>query len=365
MITIVVGAQYGGEGKGKVTAYLSSLKKFDYICRCGGPNSSHTIVNRKSRYRFRMLPTSVSEPKSRKATILFGAGALIHIPTLFQEMSDWHVDPLQVRIDPLAGIISEDCIASQRADTRYTQIGSTLTGTGYATAQRALRKLRLARDEDALKTMLTDTRETLYRAANNGRNVLVEGHQGAQLSNYHGDYPFTSSRDSTAAAMISELGLGLKWKYDVVLVFKAFQTRNHAGTLRNELSPRDAEILGISETGGGSWGIPDKTRRVGLFDPEVLSIAVKLNTPQRLALTGSDYLFPSMRAQKSEREECPDLTRFITSVEEQVRVPISIVSTGPRTEDAYLRNAKERIEKKGSGSQNTEPDLFSDITIPS
>ncbi|MEQ8964873.1 MAG: adenylosuccinate synthetase [Azospirillaceae bacterium] len=334
MITIVVGGQYGGEGKGKVCAFLARNENFEIVCRCGGINSSHTIVQNDRAYRFRMLPTAVSEARPK---IVFGPGSLLHIPTLLKEMSDWNVHKDDVLIDPLAGIVSEECIKAQRQDSRYQTIGSTLTGTGYATAERAKRRLKLARDYQEISAMLGCTRNFLYRAAEQNKRILLEGHQGALLSNYHGDYPFTSSRDSTAAAMLSEVGLGLRWKYDVVLVIKAFETRNHVGKLRNEIAADKALRMGIKEVGGGSWGIADRARRVGMFDHEVLQTAVQLNTPNRIALTGVDYLFPSMKDATSADVEVADFETFLKSIQGWAGVAVEIVTTGPETASGYYR----------------------------
>ncbi len=336
MITIVVGAQFGGEGKGKISAFLARTGDYPIVCRCGGPNSSHTIKTSKGSYRFRMLPTAVSEVDS---LIVFGAGTLLHIPTLLKEMNDWNVPAERILIDFRAGVIHDESIREQRSDNRYAEIGSTLTGTGYATAERAKRNLTLAKDYSELSHMLADTSTFLFDAAQANQNILVEGHQGAMLSNYHGDYPYCSSRDSTAAAMLSELGLGLGWDFDVVLVVKTFQTRNHRGEVGVEIDPIVASKLGINEFGGGSNGVEDNRRRVGWLDYDVISNAVRLNGPNRLAVTGTDYLFPSMRSAKSVSEESADFGDFMSHMFRHTGVTIDIVSTGPKTGETYSRVA--------------------------
>lgn len=335
MITVIVGAQYGGEGKGKIAAFLGTNVRYDVVCRCGGVNSSHTVVKNGESYKFRMLPTTVSTGTDAK--IVFGAGSLIHIDTLLCEMNEWNISSDQVLIDKNAGIVSEECVQMQRKDPRYEQIGSTLTGTGYATAERSLRRLKLAKDYHILESMIDDASEYLYRTLSDNGNVLVEGHQGAMLSNYHGDYPYTSSRDSVASAMLSELGIGLAWPVFVVLVFRAFEVRNHKGRLNNEIRKSHARKLGVIEFGGGSWGIPDRERRVGFFDPSVLQHAVRINTPSMLAITGADHLSPKMYAATDCNVESQSIREFLKTVESLSSVQVGIVSTGPETKHAYFR----------------------------
>ncbi|MBN9360734.1 MULTISPECIES: adenylosuccinate synthetase [unclassified Devosia] len=353
MITIVVGAQYGGEGKGKVCAYLSYAQHFDIACRCGGPNSSHSVLHGGQLFKLRMMPAAAVH--NRNIDVFFGAGTLLHVPTLLQEMA-----LLQFRgrllVDPKAGVINEDIVAEQRRDDRYAAIGSTLTGTGLASALRAQRKLPLAADTDTLRPFLGDVSAELWRSLAR-RNILVEGHQGFGLSNYHGDYPYTSSRDSTASAMLSELGIGPPGRnlLRVVLAVKAFPTRNHAGSLSEELNAQDADALGIAEFGGGAWGIPDRRRRVGLFDMDLFSRAIMANAPSEIALTGADYIDHTLRGTHSARRSEP-LEEFIARLEQVSGVRVRYVSTGPDTTSMFERRRSHQPSKRSTPG---EPDLFS------
>lgn len=326
MITIVVGAQYGGEGKGKVCSYLGSVRRYKLVCRTGGVNSSHSVHFSGQIHRLRMMPASAVVQRS---CYVFGAGTLLDLDILFSEAERLGVSDEQILIDPRAGIITADIVAEQRTDSRYELIGSTLTGTGYGSARRCRRELLLACDVPRLKPFLTDVVSLLFDAALASDDILVEGHQGAGLSNYHGDYPFASSRDCIAAALMSELGLGTRWRPEVVLAVKVFPTRNHAGRLPGELSPEEAVDIGVVERGGGSPGIPDRRRRVGAFDIEDVRRAIMLNTPDYIALTGLDYLFPEIR-NASRVDELPlHVRRYLNDLEEQMQVPIGFVSTGP------------------------------------
>lgn len=335
MITLVIGGQYGGEGKGKVSAFLASQEKFSVVCRTGGVNSKHTAIKNGKAYDLRQIPTAATT--DFKGRIVYGAGSLIHIPSLKEEMNSLDVSKSQILIDTQTGVLTDENISSQRADERYKNLGSTMTGTGHATAQRALRKLSLARNFKELESMLGDVPKFLHEQIQSGNSVLVEGHQSSGLSNYHGDYPYTSNRDSTAAALLSELGVGPRQDFRIVLVIKAFPTRNHNGKLPNEMSTGEADALGIKEYGGGSWGIENNRRRVARIDLEDVRRAVYLNTPTEIAITGIDYLDPSSKGSTNWESLSEEAQALIDEIEKTSGVPVSIISTGPETESTIYR----------------------------
>ncbi len=345
MITIVVGAQYGGEGKGKVSAFLASAQRFDIACRCGGPNSSHTAVHKGREFKLRMMPTAaIVDPW---VSVVFAAGTLLHVPTLFDEIRLIGFRG-NLLISPYAGIITDETVAKQRSDNRYEAIGSTLTGTGYAAADRCLRKLPLAREFSELSPYLFDVHEFLFASIKNSRNILIEGHQGFGLSNYHGDYPYVSSRDSTAAAMLSELGVGpLQKTIQVVLVAKIFPTRNHRGALGEELTEEEASAMGIREYGGGSWGIPNRRRRVGIFDFELVRRAAAANSATCIALTGADYLDKALAGQQIATQN-EHLDQFVCALEKTISpTPVRFVSTGRDTSHMFeLKPASSKKPKR-------------------
>lgn len=355
MITLVVGAQYGGEGKGKISAFLAWRHRFDVACRCGGPNSSHTVVHNGREFRLRMMPAAAVI--RRDIDVYFGAGTLIHWPTLEAEMAETDFKG-RLLIDPNAGVVTQEIVDEQRQDDRYGAIGSTLTGTGYAASLRSLRKLELAKDFSELKEYTHSSVSTQLRSdILEKRSVLVEGHQGYGLSNYHGDYPFTSSRDSTASEMLSELGLGPNQeKMRIVLATKIFPTRNHAGHLGDELCEADADALGIKEYGGGAWGIPNRRRRVSTFDTDLVVRAAFANSATEIALTGADYLDRNLRGRRKLIESEP-LEDFLFSLSKAPLPPVRLISTSPSVTDVIeIANQKTvRIPKPG---RDNSGDLF-------
>lgn len=335
MITLIIGGQYGGEGKGKVAAFLSKQERFSIVCRTGGVNSKHTVIENAKQYDLRLIPSACVSGFWER--VVYGAGSLIHVPTLFKEMKEVRVSKSSVLIDRQTGVLTERHTKEQRADKRYVEIGSTLTGTGYATAQRALRKLSLAEEFSELSSMIGDTVAAFHDTMSQNRHILVEGHQSAGLSNYHGDYPYVSNRDSTAAALLSELGIGPRYPLRIVLVIKAFPTRNHNGRLPNEVNIEEVDALGIREYGGGSWGIENNRRRVGRIELKDIKRAVHLNTPTEIALTGADYLDPKSKRSTSWNDLSSTARVFIDEIEKVAGIPVSLVSTGPETDSMIYR----------------------------
>jgi len=346
-MTIVVGGQYGGEGKGKVCAYLAATRRYGAVCRLGGPNSSHTVCRAGRLYRLRQLPVAciVRHPKR----VFLGAGALIHVPTLLEELAITSLDPRSLLIDRQAGVISGRHVGRQQRDVRYQRIGSTLTGTGYASADRCLRRLRLARETPALRSFLGDVSCELAALLAAGEDVLVEGRQGFRLSNFHGDYPYCTSQDTTASAALAELGVGPRVGLQIILVVKVFPTRNHGGVLPGEMAMADADRLGIVEYGGGSFGVGDRRRRVGRSDLRELQHAVWANTPTEIALTGVDYLDVTTRGAR-DQEGLPSIVlEYIQQMEHVLGVPVRFVSTGPETDQMIDLEVSAPSRKLGLG----------------
>src|SRR5258707_731924 len=135
-LAAVVGGQFGGEGKGAITAYLVVQDKVEILIKTGGPNSAHTFGKNGQIMRVRMVPCGANFGPS---TIVYPAGCLIHLETLFFEIRELNYTG-QILIDPRAGIVENSHIEEQRQDSFYHHAGSTLTGTGAATAARSRRR---------------------------------------------------------------------------------------------------------------------------------------------------------------------------------------------------------------------------------
>lgn len=327
-VTIIIGGQYGGEGKGKITSYIALKDKPKIVVRGSGPNAGHTVCHLNTDYRFRILPSAAF---IKDVELALGPGTLINKNILFDEINHFNcID--RIFIDGQAGIISHDHINQQKIDNRYELLGTTYQGTGIASSDRCLRKLKLANSCQDLKPYIDDVPQRLYNYLKNGYNVLLEGSQSYGLSNYHGDYPYTTSRDTTAAALCSETGVGIKHVTDIILVIKAFPTRNHAGLLPNEMPTENADGMGFVQ-----YSTEGIRRRVGLFDINIVRKAVIVNSATSIALTCVDFIDPSVRGCKCFDELSSNVKKLVRLIEEELKIPVVLISTGKKTLDIIDR----------------------------
>jgi adenylosuccinate synthase len=338
---VVVGGQFGGEGKGKISAFITRREEIDICIRCGGPNSGHTFVREDgSTVLLRQLPTGYIRPKTR---LLIPAGALVDLDVLKYELDSLGITPRRVGVDRNAMIIEHgDRERESRLHLR-DRLSSTLCGVGSAVARRALRgadvKLagQFAHDVTWLADLITDVSEEANVALDRGKKVLVEGTQGFGLSLYHSDsYPKATSRDTTAAAFLSEVGLSPLLVTEIILVLRTFPIRvsgEQAGPMRDEIS---WEILqkesGYAHPIHEMTTVSKKLRRVGRFDWELAEKAVAVNRPTQLAVNGLDYLNASNRgAQLGElTSEAKD---FVSSLEKRTGATCNILGVGPSLDE--------------------------------
>ena len=329
-VSIIVGGQYGGEGKGKVTSYLSLLEKPPIVARAGGPNSGHTVYYNRRKYRLRLVPSGVICNTSR---LLLGAGTLIDPKILQKEINDWKIQD-RIGVDPRAGVIEPTHI-EQELNNEYlrNEIGSTCSGTGVANSDRALRTLKLAKDIGGLKPLLTDVSIEINQAADSGLDILIEGTQGFGLSLYHGSYPYVTSYDTTASSIAASLGLGPKKIDEIIVVIRTFPIRVAAGPLENELSQSKMRELGIIEYGT----VTGRLRRVGKFNMKLVKRSVVINSATQIALTGIDYLNNKARGIKKYDQLPQDVKAFMSNIENETNTPVTLISTGPETESMVDR----------------------------
>jgi adenylosuccinate synthase len=320
--TVTVGGFYGDEGKGKILAYLSIKDSPNLAVRGGvGANAGHTFVRDRIQYKVRMLPSAILN-KSTK--LLIGAGVLLTPRILFEEIEKYSTVN-RTMVDEQCGIIEESHIRQDVESEHLRQtVGTTGTGTGPANSDRALRRLKLARDIPDLKPYLNDISQTVNDAIDQNYGVLVEGTQGTYLSLYHGGYPYVTSKDVTASGICSDVGIGPKKVDHVLVVFKSFVTRVGAGPLQNELSSKETIERGWTEYGS----VTGRLRRSSLFNMDLAKRSVKINSATELAVTKMDILFPSC-AGKREFSKLPDEAKFfIQEIEGETGAPVVLIGTG-------------------------------------
>ena len=295
-VSIVIGGQYGSEGKGKVAYYWAKKEKAAAVVRVGGSNSGHTVYdeNRK-KYVFRMLPT---------ACILDGmvsilpSGAYIDVPVLLQEINLARVPYEGIKIDPNAVIIKEEYKMQETKMKLGEKIGSTMSGTGAAVMERIKRDIvspiLMAKDVKELQPFLVDTKKYMRQLINDGKNIVIEGTQGYGLSNYHSKvYPFATSRDTTAAGFLAETGMSPLDVNHIVMTIRAFPIRvaGASGPLENEIDWETVSRESGSETYFEEMTtVTHKVRRVARFTPEIVREAISVNKPDVIVMNHLDYL---------------------------------------------------------------------------
>ena len=309
-ITIVVGGQYGGEGKGKVAHFLAKNNNINITVRVGGSNSGHTVINEKNETLIlRQLPTPSILPNSIS---VLSAGSYIDIDVLMKEITLTGISNEQLRIDKNAMIITKEDKENESCSTLRKDISSTLSGTGACVKRRINREntTKLAKDFEILKPYISDTKEYLYQELQNGKNILIEGTHGFGLSLLHSqNYPFTTSRDTTAAGFLSEVGLSPLAVNEIVLVIRTFPIRveGNSGKLENEISwsalQRVPELSSVTK----------KERRIAEFDSRIVREAIISNNPTKIVLNHLDYISDK------------DQEGFVRNIEKEIKAKIHLV----------------------------------------
>ncbi|HEX5519271.1 MAG TPA: adenylosuccinate synthetase [Candidatus Nitrosocosmicus sp.] len=330
---VTIGGFYGDEGKGKIIAYLAINDNYSVAARGGvGPNAGHTFVQNNKEYKVRMLPSAVI---NKNTQLLIGAGVLVEPNILIKEVNEFNaVD--RTFVDFQCGIIEQDHQDRDRKDDHLKSIiGTTGTGTGPANADRSLRKLRLAKDIPDIALYLEDVSNSINYSIDNKENVLIEGTQGTFLSLYHGMYPFVTSKDVTASAICSDVGVGPKKIDDVLIVFKSYITRVGEGPLAKEIDAEEAKEKNWLEFGS----VTGRQRRAAPFDISLAKKSIQINSANQIALTKLDIIFPQCKGIRDYSKLANDAKKFIETIESETGIPVTIIGTGSEIDDTIDRRS--------------------------
>jgi adenylosuccinate synthase len=331
--TVVVGAQWGDEGKGKITDVLS--RTADVVVRYqGGNNAGHTIVVDDEKFALTLIPSGVLYPN---VTPVIANGCVVDPGVLLDEMDTLAargVDPSRLRLSANAHLIMPYHRKLDAVMERYLgrqQIGTTKRGIGPAAMDKYARqgirvqdlfdpKIFRAKLEAALKDRnriltkvynqlpmdagpiaeeylgyadrlhphVADTSLLVWEAIRAGRNVLFEGAQGTLLDIDHGSYPFVTSSSPTAGGACAGAGIGPTMIDSVLGVAKAYISRVGGGPFPTELDNPVGEAM--VDIGGEFGTVTGRRRRCGWLDGVVLRYAVRVNGITELALTKLDVL---------------------------------------------------------------------------
>jgi adenylosuccinate synthase len=349
--TVIVGAQWGDEGKGKIVDLLA--RDSDLVCRYqGGPNAGHTIVRDGETFKLHHVPSGILYPGK---VCVVGAGCVVDPGLLVRELDgleDRGIATDGVRVSGNAHLIMPWHVALDSASERRLgrlQIGTTRRGIGPAYADKAARigirvqdvldsKILREKFETALaeknvllerihaveplaveelaermesyaarlRPYVADTSLLVDRALRKGRRVLLEGAQGTLLDLDHGTYPFVTSSNPIAGAAATGVGIGPTRIDDVLGVAKAYVTRVGEGPFPTEIEGPDG--VRVRELGAEYGTTTGRERRCGWLDLVGLRFAVRVNGLTALALTKLDVLSAFARIPICTRYRLPDGT---------------------------------------------------------
>jgi len=336
--TILVGAQWGDEGKGRVADWLAA--ESDIVARyAGGDNAGHTVVVGEKIYKLHLIPSGILHGQ---VVCVLGNGMVVNPVNLVREIDELEragvpVTPERLIISTRAHIITPAHVALDAASEKARgkeAIGTTLRGIGPAyldkTGRQGLRAGEMIDVEtyadqliqrieaanvviaaqgmeplqpqqateayiDAaqrLRPFLRDTTLYLNARLKEGATILCEGAQGTMLDVDHGDYPFVTSSSPTSGGALIGLGIGPRWVNRVVGVAKCFSTRVGSGPMPTELEGDLGDRL--RGTGANFWDefgtTTGRPRRCGWFDGPVVRYAALVNGFTEMVITKLDVL---------------------------------------------------------------------------
>jgi len=330
---VLLGAQWGDEGKGKATDLLGD--RVDYVVRYqGGNNAGHTVVIGDQKYALHLLPSGILSPN---VIPVIGNGVVIDPAVLFTEikgLNERGIDTSKLKISTNAHLITPYHRTIDKVSERFlgkSKIGTTGRGIGPAYADKINRigirvqdlfdpsilrqKIEAALHDknqilikvfnrkgitvdevldeylgyaQILKPYVVDTALLLDQALKNGKNVLLEGSQGTLLDVDHGTYPFVTSSNPTAGGASTGSGIGPTKITRVIGILKAYTTRVGSGPFPTELFDADGDAL--RKIGGEVGVTTGRNRRCGWFDAPIARYAVRVNGLTDFFLTKLDVL---------------------------------------------------------------------------
>lgn len=318
---VVVGIQWGDEGKGKIVDNLA--KDYDIIVRYqGGHNAGHTIVANGKKIALHLIPSGILYDKTLN---LIGNGVVLNPQAFLSEVAQFPSAKNRIFISPKAHLILpyHELIDKANEQDEATAIGTTCKGIGPAYTDKVGRRgfrvgdlcdiesfianlkkrleqvksLSLNAGEieanmreyaEKLRPFIKDTDAILWDSIKNGKKILLEGAQGSMLDIDHGTYPFVTSSTTISAGACSGSGISPKDLGEIIGITKAYCTRVGRGCFPSEDFGECGKIL--QEKGGEFGATTGRARRCGWFDAVAVKYAIRLNGVSKLALMKLDVL---------------------------------------------------------------------------
>ena len=330
---VIVGAQWGDEGKGKATDLLA--EHIDYVVKFnGGNNAGHTVVIGTEKYALHLLPSGILTPG---VVPVISNGVVIDLAVLFEELDALNargIDTSKLRISANAHVITPYNVTVDKVSERFLgkrAIGTTGRGIGPTYADKINRvgiRIQDLFDESILRQkvegalvaknnlltkvynraaikvddtvkellsyterlapMVADTALELHQAIEANKNVLFEGGQATMLDVDHGTYPFVTSSSSTAGGASTGSGIGPGLFTTVIAIVKAYTTRVGAGPFPTELFDENGEFL--RKTGHEFGTTTGRPRRCGWYDAPIARYSARINGVTDFVMTKLDVL---------------------------------------------------------------------------
>lgn len=340
-LQVVVGGQYGSEGKGAIVAHIAN--DFDVHVRVGSFNAGHTFYWNGEKHVQQAIPCGWINPNAK---IIIGRGAIVPVDGLLEEIR--HIEQYypdfkrRLYIDGEAGVLeSKYHDAEGGKDGWFNQkIGSTGEGCGAARVARMRRNgeflqwKTIAKDCGLEECIMSNTPAIIAAMQNAGLNILIEGTQGSGLSLLHSHYPYCTSIDTNAAGIISEVGIAPTRVTDVLMICRTYPIRvaGNSGYMANEISwdelnKRTNKFIEPEKT-----TVTHKVRRIAEWDRDLYSTSIILNAPTSIAITFADYIDPALygAVNVSDIKGSELFTQFINnnSIDWQL---LKYVGTSPRS----------------------------------
>ena len=387
---IIIGIQWGDEGKGKIVDKL--CKDYDFVCRsAGGHNAGHTIWTNGKRYALHLIPSGVLH---ENCTNIIGDGVVLSLEALKEEMKPFgdlknklfisQKAHLNLKHHSLMDLAREKMRGKKAIGTTGRGIGPCYADKVLRTGHRVFELLnpqKLCADiladfamyedifkafdikkpnenelleelksyKDFFEAFITDTNLMLYKALNEGKKILIEGAQGSMLDIDHGTYPYVTSSSTTSCGALNGLGLSPKQCGKVIGIAKAYTTRVGNGAFPSEdLSEVGEKIAKIGNEIGTSTG---RTRRCGHFDAVAVRYAASLNGLDYLALMKLDVLdgFEKVKICKAYEYKGEVITYLPNDLENAKPIYEELEgwdkSAGIRDFDSLPKNAKNYIAR--------------------
>jgi len=324
-VTVVVGGQWGDEGKGKIVDILS--ENVDIVARYqGGANAGHTIIFDGKEFILHLIPSGILREST---TCYIGNGVVIDPEAFLSEVEFLNSEDISVHdrlfVSQNAHLVTPlHKIVDKAAELSSAAIGTTLRGIGPAYTDKVARvgiravdildkegfRSKLLRNFDSLnindlpsfdeifnpffenasklEPFLSDVTSLLNHDISNGKNILLEGAQGTFLDIDHGTYPFVTSSNSAAGGACSGTGIGPTKIDEVVSIMKAYTTRVGLGPFPTELKGDIGSL--IREAGFEFGATTGRERRCGWFDVPLAKRSIDINGSTQIALTKLDVL---------------------------------------------------------------------------